>query len=251
MKNIKDITWKIGRFLFLNCWESTSNKAFLFVVLFLFFSISVKGQHRYNGGVQTEIKPSFSFDKGWKVNGKITTRTLLFEGIKGEPTQWNSVFERSELEAILTKQVSTNSGLGLGYLIRDEEGVFKQRIIQQFSTSRKYSSSKLGHRFRFDETFMKEESPIFRFRYRISYIHELGAKKKDDSKTYFSISNEYLPTLQNKKMELEMRIMPALGFKLNERNKLELGIDYRIEELFTASHKQLFLFNVAWLPSFN
>lgn len=223
---------------------------FLSFILVLLFNVSTKAQNKYFGGVQTEIKPSLSFDKGWKLNGKITTRTLFFEGFKGKDTQRMPVFERSELEVIMTKETSTNSGFGLGYLIRDEEGVLKQRLIQQFSTSRKYSYSKLGHRFRFDETFMKEENPIFRFRYRISYMQELGAKKKDDSKTYFSISNEYLPTLQDKNMELEMRIMPALGFILNECNKLELGIDYRIEELFTSSHKQLFLFNIAWLPSF-
>lgn len=225
-------------------------KALCFVLFIFSSSFVTKAQHEYTGGIQTEIKPDFSFNKGWKLNGKITTRTLLFKGSSEESIKGISVFERSELEMIITKKIAQNSGVGFGYLIRDEEGVFKQRLIQQFSTSKKYSNSQLGHRFRFDETFMKEEASIFRFRYRISYERSLGAKSKENSKIYFSISNEYLPTLQNKELALEMRIFPAIGFKLNEKNKLELGIDYRIEELFTSSHKQLYLFNIAWLPSF-
>ena len=212
------------------------------------FSVSVLAQHSYTGGVQTEIKPTISFKKDWTLNNKITTRTLLFEGSADEALRGISVFERSELEMILTKGLSETNDVGFGYLIRDEEGDFKQRLIQQFAISKKATSFKYGHRFRFDETFQKNTDIIYRFRYRFNIEKTLS--KKDNRKTYFFASNEYLPTLQGDDLTMEMRGFPGIGFQLNDKQKIEVGLDYRIEQLFTHSHKQLFLLHLAWKPSF-
>lgn len=223
-------------------------KTLFYTFILVTISFNAWAQHSYTGGLQTEIKPTVSFKKYWKLNGKITTRTLFFEGTSVESFKGISVFERSELEMILTKDLSKKNSIGFGYLIRDEEGDFKQRFIQQFAVSKEATTFKYGHRFRFDETLQKGKDVIYRFRYRFSI--EKSLSKINDKKTYFFVGNEYLPTLQGDDFSLETRIVPGIGFKLNDKNKLELGIDYRMEDLFTQSHKQIFLLNIAWKPSF-
>lgn len=223
-------------------------RAFFCIFLLIGLCFSALAQHSYTGGVQTEIKPTVSFKKDWKLNGKITTRTLFFEGSSEESFKGISVFERSELEMIMTKDLSNKSSIGFGYLIRDEESDFKQRFIQQFSISKEATAFKYGHRFRFDETLQKDQDVIYRFRYRFNI--EKALSKDNNKRTYFFVSNEYLPTLQGDDLSLETRVFPGIGFKLNEKNKVELGIDYRMEDLFTQSHKQIFLLNIAWKPSF-
>lgn len=225
-------------------------KAFLAIFFLQLIFLVTLGQSSYTGGLQTEIKPTVSFEKGWKLNGKITTRTLLFEGSSEESIRSISVFERSELEMIMTKKVSQENAIGFGYLIRDEEGVFKQRLIQQFSMSKMASTFNYGHRFRFDETFQKDRDVIFRFRYRINFEKDIYTNPAKNKKTYFFAGNEYLPTLEGDDFMMEMRVFPGVGWKLNDKNKIELGLDYRMENLFTKSHAQVFLFNIAWLPSF-
>lgn len=223
-------------------------------ILTVFFLLTVlslgAAAQSYVGGLQLEVKPSFDFQKGWKLSTKLSSRTLFFEGSNTESFNTISIYDRTELELVMTKKVSSSNTLGGGYLIRNQKAGVKHRLIQQFSISSKTENLSLGHRFRFDETFQKEKDAIYRFRYRFNLEKPLNSNPEKKGKTYLFVSNEYLPTLQNKDFQFEMRLFPGIGFKLDPKNKIEIGIDYRVEKLFTPTHKQIFLFDIAWLPSF-
>lgn len=222
-------------------------KAVLVSFLLTLCSLAAIAQSSYTGGIHLEVKPSISFQNDWKLNGRLGSRTLFFEGSKTQSFTNITDYDRTELELVLTKKTSSSGSLGGGYLIRDQKGLTKHRLIQQFSIAKKYENLNLGHRFRFDETFQRSKSVLYRFRYRISIEKPLSSKS---NKTYFILNNEYIPSLQNKDFQMEMRLLPGLGYKLNESNKLEAGIDFRIENLFRKSHKQVYLFYLSWSPSF-
>lgn len=211
-------------------------------------SLAAMAQSSYSGGLLTEVKPVLSFQNGWKLNTKIAARTYFFEGPNKDPLAKIVNLERTELELVLTKKTSSSTSLGGGYLIRDQKGVIKHRLIQQFSVSSDYQTLKLGHRFRFDETFQSGKKPLYRFRYRISLEKPLNWKS---GKMSFILNNEYIPSVQNKMYSMEMRLFPGFGYKMNENNKFEFGLDYRVESLFTKANKQIYLLYVSWIPNFN
>lgn len=211
-------------------------------------SLAAIAQSSYTGGVQLEVKPSISFQNDWKLNGKVSSRLMFFEGSSNQSLTGISDYERAELEFILTKKTSSSTSWGGGYLLRNQNGDIKQRLIQQLSIDNTYGNLNLEHRFRFDETFQKDEAIEYRFRYRIGFEKPLNTKSK---KTYVFLNNEYLQSLQDKKFEMELRLLPGVGYKLNDNNKLEAGIDFRVENLFKDSHKQIYLLYLSWSPSFS
>lgn len=113
-------------------------KAVLVSVFFTLCSMWAIAQSSYTGGVQLEVKPTFSFQNDWKLNGRIASRTLLFEGSSTQSFTGITNYDRTELELILTKKTSSSTSLGGGYVIRDQKAGIKHRLIQQFSISTTY-----------------------------------------------------------------------------------------------------------------
>lgn len=211
-------------------------------------SLAAIAQSSYTGGVQLEVKPVISFQNDWKLNGRFGSRTLFFEGSETQSFTGIIDYERTELELVLTKKASASTSFGGGYLIRDQKGAIKHRLIQQFSIAKKYEKFNLGHRFRFDETFQNGKATLYRFRYRIGLEKPLNWK---NGKMSFILNNEYIPSLQNEIVKMEVRLFPGLGYKMNENNKFEFGLDYRVENLFTETNKQVYLLYFSWIPNFN
>jgi hypothetical protein len=223
-------------------------KTVLVSILLTLCSVWAIAQSSYTGGVQLEVKPTFSFQNDWKLNGRLASRTLLFEGSRTQSFTGISNYDRTELELVLTKKTSSSTSLGGGYLIRDQKSGIKHRLIQQFSISKKYEKLSLGHRFRFDETFQTGKATLYRFRYRIGIEKSLNW---NNGKMSFFLNNEYIPSLQNEMVKMEARLFPGLSYKVNENNKLDFGLDYRIENLFTKTNKQVYLLYLSWNPNFN
>lgn len=224
-------------------------KAISIAFFFICYCMEAFAQSDYKGGVMFQLKPDFSFEKDWKLNTKLESRQLLFEGLNKDP--FNSVFryDRTDLEMVLSKKASASTSLGGGYLIRLENKSFIHRFIQQLSIAQNALGLRLGHRFRTDQTFEKENSPRYRLRYRLSAEKALNGQSVDPGELYLVANNEYLQTIQDKKYSLEIRVLAALGFNFSDKNKLEAGLDYRIEKLFLESTTQLTWFNIAWYIS--
>jgi hypothetical protein len=207
-------------------------------------------QSSYSGGVQLEVKPTLAFPNDWKLSGRFGSRIVFLEGSSSQSFTTLTEYERTDLELVLTKKVSSTMSLGGGYLARLQKGIVKHRLIQQFSISNKHETFSLGHRFRFDETFQVDKANTYRFRYRFSFEKPFNQERKEESKTYFIVHNEYIPSVQSGKYQVEMRLVPGLGFKLDKSNILEVGLDYRVENLFTSTNKQIYLLYCSWSPQF-
>ncbi len=75
------------------------------------------------------------------------------------------------------------------------------------------------------------ESTTIRLRYRLSTDLPLNGQSVDEQELYFKINHEYLTAFEQNQTDLEIRLIPYLGYLINEQNKVEMGLDYRLNRL--------------------
>ena len=56
----------------------------------------------------------------------------------------------------------------------------------------------------------------------------MQGNKLNPKEFYLKVNNEYLVSLQDKKWSNEVRLIPFLGYAFTDKNKVEIGIDYRV-----------------------
>lgn len=221
-------------------------KRYLILVLLTVMSLTASAQNQF--GILPVINTTIRLKDDWKINSKLEGRQLLKQ--HPFPSDKNDrVFERLDLEVVANKALNSSNDVGLGYLIRRQEGEFIHRFIQQYAHTDKLYSSRLSHRFRTDQTFQKEEDVQFRLRYRASWEKPLSGLQVDSREFYLKLNNEYLGILQSSKTNLEIRGLASLGYTLGEDNRIETGADYRMEEIFTELRHKLFL-NIGFYHNF-
>ncbi len=203
--------------------------------------ISVNSYAQNEIGLIPQINTDFKIGDLWKVNSKFEGRQIFIKNPYPDGSNERE-FERLDIELIATKSLESSHTLGGGYLIRRSGSSFTHRFIQQYAITRRLLTSRISHRFRTDQTFEKNESIQLRFRYRVSWEKPLNGQEIDAGEFYLKVNNEYLGILQNTKGDLEIRGLASLGFDLSDRNRVETGLDYRVENLISsnATHK-LFL----------
>lgn len=227
-----------------------SRKIILLFILSL-TSIIAFAQNEYKLGVISQLNADISFKKQWKLNTKLESRYILSEGLVISPSDFNNHYERSDLELILTKKLNSIHTLGAGYLGRlKQNGDFIHRFIQQYAFIQKSGNTRIAHRFRTDQTFGKEEDFRFRLRYRISTDKALEGQTIDKKEFYLKFSNEYLGSYQNRDINLEIRVLGALGYNFDDSNKIEAGLDYRMEDMLSKTKTHLGWLNIGWYHSF-
>ena len=74
----------------------------------------------------------------------------------------------------------------------------------------------------------------------------MNGKSIDPKEFYLKINNEYLNAFEDREYDLEIRFSPLLGLKLNERNKLELGLDYRLDSFLENKTRNHFWTSINW-----
>jgi len=217
-------------------------------ILFIFILTTLNSYAQNQIGLLPQINADFKIGQDWKVNSKLEGRQIFFKNPFPDGEK-ESEFERMDLELVATRSLNTGS-IGGGYLIRRQDGKFLHRTIQQYSITQKFVALRLSHRFRTDQTFESDEPTKFRLRYRISLEKPLNGQEIDPKEFYLKFNNEYFGSLESSKGNLEIRGLASLGYNISDKNKFEVGADYRAEDLINSvvTHK-LFL-NIGWYHSF-
>lgn len=135
----------------------------------------------------------------------------------------------TDITNILSFRAGNRIKLNLGYLFRIRAQKIFHRSIQQLTMVSTYDGLRIGHRIATDQTFSDKEKTTLRLRYRVTIEKSLNGLRVDRNEFYIKINNEYLGSHRNKKSDLEIRLTPFIGYELNQKNKVELGIDYRID----------------------
>ena len=218
--------------------------------LLLGFAVKrLAAQENYLAGTLTQLNVNFSLPKNLRLNTKLEARQIFSEKETSKPASGRLRYERTDLHFVLTKKLSSDNNIGGGYLVRLEDGKLTHRFIQQFNSVHKLEVLSLAHRVVVDETFSKDEATQIRLRYRLGMEKALNGRSVDPREFYLKFNNEYLGIFSNENTDLEIRASAALGYNVTDDNKIELGLEYRVNEFYTAAKSQQFWITIAWYLS--
>ncbi len=214
----------------------------IFTLSILFFSLlfanTIAGQTTSQFGTLPSINLNKSLKKSWSVNFKIESRQLF--------QQKDFEYVQTDLSLIAAKKVGLNSRVAYGHLVRFRGDALIHRMIQQYVIVQKMTNYRLAHRFASDQTFSLNESPEFRFRYRLTSQIPLNGQSADTKELYLKINNELLNKIQSSTYEMEIRIVPLLGYTIRDNSKVEIGLDYRLSSFLTSTKKNNFWMAFNW-----
>ncbi len=215
-------------------------------IVFIQFLNSASAQSTYQFGLLPSINLNYKLENDWSLNSKIESRQLLQTGEFNGSTESEYNYILTDISMITAKKVGLNSRVAGGYLIRLREEKLFHRFIQQYTVVQRITGFRLVHRFSTDQTFSKEEKPEFRLRYRIASEVALSGESVDPNEFYFKFNNEYLKSWQDADNDLEIHLVPLLGYNLVNNNKIEMGLDYRVNSFLDNNTRHSFWMNVNW-----
>lgn len=199
----------------------------LLVFFLLFEAQNICAQTQIRAGFLPSVNYNQKINKLYEVNFRLESRHFVFENNSFQSNHFNYEYSLTDVSALMARKVGLNSKLVVGFLARTEPNAVSVRSIQQFIFQSKINNFRVAHRIVTDQTFSPKESPEFRLRYRLSAEIPLSGIKVDAKEFYFKFNTEALNGVQNKVYDLELRAVPNLGYVINERHKIELGLDNR------------------------
>ncbi|RYY29263.1 MAG: DUF2490 domain-containing protein [Chitinophagaceae bacterium] len=223
-----------------------------YLLLFLFVSfctVKLFSQQNYRAGTLTQANVNFSLPRDFKLNTKLEARQIFSKKEPSKKATNGLRYERTDLQLVLTKKVSADNSIGGGYLVRLEDGRFTHRLIQQFNSVRKLEVVTLAHRVVLDESFRSDDPVEIRLRYRLGLEKALNGRSIDPKEFYLKLNNEYLGIFSRENSDLEIRASGAIGYNARDNNKVELGLEYRINEFYTAAKAQQYWLTISWFMS--
>lgn len=218
------------------------------IVAFYSFSYLI-AQADYEIGVLPEFNFGTSLSNLWSLDAEIASRFETISGTFGKSATANVYFELVDVTTVFNRTVGVDAKVGLGYLARFRDDKIIHRFIQQYAFTNPYYGFRIGHRFRVDQTFDPSESIEVRLRYRISSDISLNGEFIDPKEFYLKLGNEYVYSLQESETDLEIRLVPTLGYYLDDDHKIELGIDYRIDSFISTTVDHRFWLNIGYYLS--
>ncbi|MEM6723203.1 MAG: DUF2490 domain-containing protein, partial [Bacteroidota bacterium] len=189
---------------------------------------------------------NFKLEKKWSVNIKIESRQLFQGGTFNEDPDSGYDYVLTDQSLIAAKKIGLNARIAGGYLLRLREGQAIHRLIQQYSITQRLPNFRLSHRVVADQTFSKDSDTEFRFRYRLATELPLDGQSVDPKELYIKISNEYLNKLEGMDYDLEVRLVPLLGYAVSKKQKLETGLDYRVNSFLDQTTRHSFWIRLNW-----
>jgi len=185
-------------------------------------------------GILPTININKKLQRDWSVNFKTESRQSLIKD------DFRYDYLLTDLSIAAAKKTGINSSIAVGYLLRIDEKGIRNRAIQQVTLLKRYPDFILAHRFSADQTFQKDTRMEWRFRYRISAEFPLSGQSVDPKEFFLKFSSEYLNSLQGKEYDLEIRSAGFIGYVITPKNKLELGLDYRIDSFIAKNPRNRF-----------
>jgi len=212
----------------------------LIVILIINLSTFCFAQSSYQFGILPALNLNKQLPADWKLNFKIESRQELKSGLFEVPSEFQYNYILSDFSLLAAKKIGINKSLAIGYLTRFRNNEIIHRSIQQFIISKSYAGLKLGHRFSTDQTYQKEKATKYRLRYRLTTRFSMNGQSVDPKEFYLKINNEYLNAWQGPDYDFEIRIVPHLGYLFSNKQKLELGLDYRLDSFLKSPSRNKF-----------
>lgn len=207
------------------------------MLLLLLGTTTLWAQNEY--GVLPSVNLTIPAGNNLKLNAKSETRFLLPSvDVSKKAAGWQLI----DLSLAAVRNLSTNTSVAGGILVRQTQSGNIYRALQQIAFKKGLDKWKYSHRLRADQTFAQQVLPQFRFRYRFTLLFSLDGLEIDPREFYFRWNTEYLFKIRGTNITHESRWVPLLGYAINDKNKVEIGIDYRWDNMFSGGE------NTFWCP---
>ena len=200
--------------------------------------LDAHGQGAYQFGLLPAVNVNSKLKQGWSVNTKLESRQQLQGRAEDGRVSKTYAYLLTDLSVIVARKVGLNSRLAGGYLMRFEDGAVAHRFIQQFIQVQRLRGYRLAHRVVCDQTVSNVEETELRLRYRITSEIPLDGAALDPGEFYLKLNNEYVNSLQAAAYDLQIRLVPLLGYDLTDNFKIEAGLDYRVDGFLNNSTTQ-------------
>jgi hypothetical protein len=215
----------------------------LFLLLLLIWGNNAYTQSNASLGLLPSVNINKKLQRDWSLNFKAESRQALFhDGFAYD-------YLLTDLSLAAATKTGINTTVAAGYLIRIDGEDVRHRAFQQLSIVRRYTFFRLSHRFSSDQTYQKDGDAEYRLRYRLSSEIPLGGLSVDPSEFFIKLNNEYLNSLTGVEYDLEIRTAAFLGYAITPSNKLELGLDYRIDSFLDGLPRNRFWVSVNFYQS--
>ncbi|NVK64156.1 MAG: DUF2490 domain-containing protein [Flavobacteriales bacterium] len=216
------------------------------LVCLCWISAPIVAQEAYQLGTLPSVNMNSKLKNDWSVNLKVETRQIYQRGYFSGESLREFNYQLSDFTFTGAKKVGFYGRVGVGYLFRIREGEIVHRVNQQYNYTKQYNWTRLSHRVLTDQTFFANEAPDFRLRYRISSQTPLNGQSLEQKEWYAKVNNEYVNNWQNANYNLEIRLIPMLGYTITTQNKVEFGIDYRLNSVMTEAINHRFWLALNW-----
>lgn len=212
-------------------------------LLLIILNVTITTSQRdFSAGLLPSLNVTKPLPDSYTLNFRLESRQFIYETPSNSTNEFNYEYVLTDLTTILARKIDFNKSIALGYLFRIEENGITHRTIQQFFITQRLETLKLSHRIVTDQTFSKNSETTYRLRYRIATELPLQGTTVDAQEFYFKFNNEYLASFEKSLFDVEIRLVPFLGYEFNGDQKLELGFDYRINSFVNnATSQRLFL----------
>lgn len=209
-------------------------RSYIVFLLCFFFISSGNAQSSYQIGLLPSLNLNKKLPRDWSLNFKAESRQSVFDD------DFNIKYLLTDLNLAAAKKIGINTTIVLGYLMRTNNEDIKHRAIQQIAYVKRYTSFRLAHRIATDQTFTRGDDTEFRFRYRLSSEIPLEGQSLDPKEFFLKLSNEYLNAVSGSDYDLEIRGAAFLGYVFSPANKLEFGLDYRVDSFIEGNPRHRF-----------
>lgn len=224
------------------------NTRFKLVSIFfiLIGSENISAQTQTRAGFLPSINYNHEINNVWEVNFKIESRHFVYENNTFETNNFKYKYSLSDISALAGKKVGLNSKVVMGFLTRIDPDAISYRTIQQFVLLSKLENFRIAHRIATDQTFSSIESTEFRLRYRLSAEVPLSGLSVDVKEYYFKFNTEVLNSVMNHDYDLEIRVVPNLGYLINKQHKIEFGLDNRFVSVIDSKNNFTTWITINW-----
>lgn len=181
-------------------------------------------------------KPGLSYS--WKSSDRLGFNTKLsaFNSIRDFDNE--GAIRYIEPQFSFSYGLSTRTKVGGGYYYRYSTPLvdgyqYEHRFLQQIGFISYIGDRRLAHRLRLEQR-VRSSSYQNRLRYRLSYDFPLQGEQLDAGEKYLILKDEVVTAFNKDEADAENRISVGLGWYFNSKQKFELGLQYRTQDIFSG-----------------
>lgn len=193
--------------------------------------------------------PELSYS--WKSSDRLgfNTKLSVFNSIRDLDN--NAAIEYIEPQFTFSYGLTGRTKLGGGYYYRLTTPMidgyqYEHRFLQQIGFISFIGDRRLAHRVRLEQR-IRSSSYQNRLRYRLSYDFPLQGEQLDPGEKYLILKDEMMTAFNKDEADAENRVSVGMGWYFNSKQKFELGLQYRTQDIFSDSGiSHLFLLSTSY-----